>query len=339
MPKTIIRILSILQIVFLFQGCQPTTPPEKKIPVTDQLGRVVMVPEHIERIAALHHFGGKIIHALGQQDKMVCQGILGREALALEKVDPAFAAIPRQLRSSTINVEGLISLRPQVIFIYASRDDSAIELFENAGISVFAITGETLEESFQAVKILGKVLNCEDAATRYLTECQGLLDMVHDRLADLPPKERLKVMFSGPKSVYSVATGHMLQDQMLGHAAADNVAAALPGYWATVSPEQISQWNPDVIFLGSSLDLYEKDKIFNSPHFKTVKAIRNKRVYSFPSNIGWWDFPAPNCVLGIVWSAKTLYPDRFRDIDMTALADEYYTRYVGHSFTSMGGKL
>ncbi|MCP4119165.1 MAG: ABC transporter substrate-binding protein [Desulfobacteraceae bacterium] len=339
MLKKVISIISILQIIFLLQGCSPDIPREKKIPVKDQLGRVVMIPEKVERIAALHHFGGKIIHALGQQDKMVCQGILGREALALEKVDQKFAAIPKQLRSSTINVEGLISLRPQVIFIYASRDEAAIELFENAGISVFAITGETLAESFQAVKILGKVLNCEDAANRYLNECRGLLDMVHDRLGDLPPEERVRVMFSGPKSVYSVATGHMLQDQMLGHASADNVAAALPGYWATVSPEQISAWNPDVIFLGSSLDLYEEDRIFNNPHFKTVKAIKNKRVYSFPSNIGWWDYPAPNCVLGIVWSAKTLYPDRFRDIDMTALADGFYTRYVGHSFTSMGGKL
>ncbi|MBI9092271.1 MAG: ABC transporter substrate-binding protein [Desulfobacterium sp.] len=309
------------------------------IPIKDQLGRVVMIPETVERIAALHHFGGKIIHALGQQDKLVCQGILGKEAMALETVDPDFAAVPRQLRSSTINVEGLIALRPQVIFVYAARDHAEIELFENAGISVFAITGETLEESFQAVGIVAKILNCEAAGKRYLDECHGLLDMVHDRLGNIKPEDRLRVMFSGPKSVYSVATGQMLQHQMLTHAAADNVAAALPGSWATVSPEQISLWNPDAIFMGSTLDLYGVDKILKSPHFATVKAIKHKRVYSFPSNIGWWDFPAPNCVLGIVWSAKTLYPDQFKDIDMTKLADGFYSRYVGHSFTSMGGEL
>nr|WP_281253715.1 hypothetical protein [Sporomusa silvacetica] len=44
-------------------------------------------------------------------------------------------------------------------------------------------------------------------------------------------------------------------------------------------------------------------------------------------------------MLGIVWIAKTIYPDKFADIDMTALADDFYRRFMGQSFTEMGGKL
>ncbi|HQP30862.1 MAG TPA: iron ABC transporter substrate-binding protein, partial [Deltaproteobacteria bacterium] len=70
-----------------------------------------------------------------------------------------------------------------------------------------------------------------------------------------------------------------------------------------------------------------------------LKAIQKRRVHVFPSNVGWWDFPAPHCVLGVVWAAKTLYPERFQDVDMRAIADGFYAKYLGYSFTALGGRL
>jgi iron complex transport system substrate-binding protein len=146
-------------------------------------------------------------------------------------------------------------------------------------------------------------------------------------------------MFAGPRSVYTVATGEMLTNDIIGIAGGRNVAAGLRGFWADVSPEQVAAWNPDVIFVGSTLDTYGVTQVLDNAQFRTVKAVRHGRVHIFPSNIGWWDFPAPHCVLGVVWTAKTLYPGRFADVDMTKVADEFYTKYMGHSFTAMGGRL
>ena len=117
------------------------------------------------------------------------------------------------------------------------------------------------------------------------------------------------------------------------------MAEALQGFWADVSPEQIARWDPQVIFLGSYLDVYDKDKIFTLPQFQTVSAIKNRRVYTFPSNIGWWDYPAPHCVLGVVWTAKTLYPHLFEDLDLTQTANDFYHRFMGYSFEDLGGQL
>ena len=44
-------------------------------------------------------------------------------------------------------------------------------------------------------------------------------------------------------------------------------------------------------------------------------------------------------MLGVVWTAKTLYPDRFADVDVRAIADDFYAKYIGHTFTAMGGKI
>ncbi|HOI16415.1 MAG TPA: ABC transporter substrate-binding protein, partial [Geobacteraceae bacterium] len=186
---------------------------------------------------------------------------------------------------------------------------------------------------------VARVLGCEKRGEEYVAECERLFRLVKERTDRIPPEKRLKVMFVGPKNIYTAATGQMLQNTLLETAGGRNVAESLKGFWAAVSPEQIAAWNPDVIFLGSSLDSYGADSLFGDRQFITVSAVRNRRVYVFPSNIGWWDYPAPHCVLGMVWAAKTLYPDLFRDVDMKKIADGFYTRYLGYSFTAMGGKL
>jgi iron complex transport system substrate-binding protein len=321
-------------------GCSGSaTDDAGTITVVDQVGRTVTVPRNIRRIAALHHFGGKVVFALGQQDKLVDQALYHRENLAMAKVNPAFAAKPKLISGHNLNNEQLVALKPDIAIAYASFDPADIEQLENAGIKVIAIRGETLEESYAGVRLVAKVLGCEERGEEYISECERLVGMVKERTDRIPPEKRLKVMFVGPKNIYTAATGQMLQNTLLETAGGRNVAASLKGFWAAVSPEQIAAWNPDVIFLGSSLDSYGADTVFSNHQFATVPAIRNRRVYVFPSNIGWWDYPAPHCVLGMVWAAKTLYPERFRDVDVKAIAEGFYARYLGYTFTSMGGKL
>jgi iron complex transport system substrate-binding protein len=328
-------------MLFALVGCeaQKDETGAETITVIDQTGRTVKVPSKVERIAALHHFGGKAVFALGQSHKLVDQALYHRENHAMARINPVFASKPVILKGSGVSYEEMIALKPGVAFVYASFDRAEIEQMERARVRVVAIKGETLEQGYEGVRLVGKVLGCTERAEEYIADCRKLVEMVRGRVSDIPYERRATVMFAGPRSVYTVATGEMLTTEIINVAGGRNVAERLRGFWADVSPEQVALWNPEVIFLGSSLDTYAEDRVLSNPQFKTVKAVRNKRVYSFPSNIGWWDFPAPHCVLGVVWAAKTLYPDRFLDIDMTRIADDFYTKYMGHSFTAMGGKL
>jgi iron complex transport system substrate-binding protein len=309
------------------------------ITVVDQLGRVVTVPARIERIAALHHLAGKIVFALGQQDKLVSQGLLRSEGQAMARIDPVFAAKPSLMHDKTMNIEALMALRPDLAIVYASFNRAEVERMEKADIKVIAIKGETFAESYEAVRLVGRILGCEDKAEAYIKDCEGLLNLVRRRVAAIQRNRRPRVMFLGPKGAYDVATGDMLQSTILREAGAENVASGLKGFWPSVSPEQIITWNPDVIFLGSTWGSYGTDRVFRNSQLQGVRAVKNHRVFSFPSNVGWWDYPAPHCVLGVVWAAKTLYPDRFEDLSIQAVADDFYTRHLGHSFTSLGGKI
>ena len=339
MRFVIILIVALLGTAGLLAGCpNPSADKPRTMVVVDQLGRRVQVPRELTRISAMHHFGGKIVYALGQQHKLVEQDLYGMEARALARVDPRFKALPKTLDNHGLNVEHLVALGPQCVFVYAS-DTADRQKLENAGIPVVAIKGETLEESFAAVRLMAQVLGCADNGQAYIADCRRLLDLVHERLKDIPPEKYRRVLFTGPKGMYTVATGQMLQSEILMRAGAVNVAASVQGNWAEVSPEQVATWNPDMIFLGSKLGAYGVDEIYQNPHFTSLKAIRERRVYVFPSNIGWGDFPAPHCVLGVLWAAKTLYPQRFQDVDLRAIADGFYAKYLGYSFTTLGGRL
>jgi len=348
MLKKLATFLSIVLLLVSLTACKQEQAALKDevadsksltFTVTDQLGRQVEVPQDIQRIAALHYLGGYIAFALGQQDKIVDQSFAGKLGKAMASVDDQFAAKSAMPTGSKLNLEHMNSLNPQVVFVYASFDTEQIQQIENAGMKVIAIRGETIEESFEAVRLMAKVLGCEDKGAKYIMACEKLLAMVKDRVGTVSMQQRPKVMFAGPKNVLTVATGEMLQATIAESAGAKNVAAELKGYWSDVSPEQVATWNPDFIFLSSSLDLQDVNSIYDNYQFNTVKAVQEKQVYVFPSNVGWWDFPAPHCILGIVWTAKTLYPEKFADIDMTQVADEFYTEFLGHSFTSMGGKI
>jgi iron complex transport system substrate-binding protein len=331
----------VLILSLMLSGCahEAMAPKGATITVTDQLGRTVTVPKDVTKITGTHHFAAHIAFALGQQDKLVDQAIYGNLGKAIGSVDPVYAAKPYLSEGMGLNMEELIALQPQVAFVYASSDASMIDQFESAGIKVVAVNGETFEEAFEAVRLIAKVLNCPDRGEEYLAYCQNILELVNQRVGNVPEDEKPRIMFAGPKSVYTVASGDMLTTKLIELAGAVSVSKDIKGYWTEVSPEQVATWNPEVIVLGSSLDTYGDQQVYKNPHFQTVKAVQEKKVYSMPSNIGWWDFPAPNCVLGVLWLSKTFYPEKFADIDMLEKANEFYTKCYGHSFTEMGGKL
>lgn len=241
---TIATLLSCV-IMLMQWGCEKKTTLETEtIPIMDQLGRTVALPKKIERIAATHHFGGLIVYALGQQEKLVEQALYGRAAMAMSKIDPAFAARPKLLQGRAMNVEELLAFRPQVVFVYSSLEKSELALLENAGLPVIAVEGETIEESFEAVELVAAILDCPDRGKKYLEDFRNLLRVVRARVSEIPESERMRALFAGPKSVYTVATGEMLQTRVLEAAGASNIAADLRGFWADISPEQLAPGIP-----------------------------------------------------------------------------------------------
>jgi iron complex transport system substrate-binding protein len=110
-------------------------------------------------------------------------------------------------------------------------------------------------------------------------------------------------------------------------------ASAGAGARAEVAREMIVVWDPDHIFLDlSTLQLGDGqgglDELRHDPIYRDLTAVRQGRVHGvLPYN--WYSQNFGSILANAYFVGKTLYPDRFADVDPAARADEIYTFLVG----------
>ena len=117
---------------------------------------------------------------------------------------------------------------------------------------------------------------------------------------------------------------------MIDIAGGDNVAdPSSQGNTSTgvqVSIEQVIKWNPDVI-ITTEPDFYAK--VYSDPNWGQINAVKNKEVYLSPqSPFKWFGRPVgANMIIGVPWTAKVIYPDEFKDLDMLSTTKEFYSNF------------
>jgi len=89
--------------------------------------------------------------------------------------------------------------------------------------------------------------------------------------------------------------------------------------WTVINFEQVASWNPDKIFIIPSFTLNRREvlKSFKAdPQWRMLNAARNNELLLFPSDIFGWDSPEPRWILGMMWLATKIFPERFSHVDM-----------------------
>ena len=91
--------------------------------------------------------------------------------------------------------------------------------------------------------------------------------------------------------------------------------------------EQVIAWDPDVILVENP-GFYAA--VGTDPVWQEITAVKTGRVYLTPRTaFCWFDRPPGiNRIIGIPWTAKTLYPDLFRDMDLESLVREYHEIFL-----------
>lgn len=310
--------------------------------VVDCLGREVLLPKEINKIASMHLYGVKMIYAMQLQDYAAFKLGIGDDFLNMPALDPDYAALPdspAQSNGSTIT-EALLALGVNLVFTNANNGPEEADTYANAGMAAIAVRGETFDEVYDTARMMGFIFDKPERAEEVISFISGKLETISDRVSSLKEKDIPSVMLCGSSGIYSVATRDMFQSEMIEYAGGTNVGAEYTGSkWAKIGAEDVINWDPEYIILSSSCTDEELQEVLNDPALAPVSAIQNGNVYVFPSTLGWWDFPLPQAMLGIAWLATVLHPDLFEDIDMLSLANETYELMYGYSYTELGGEL
>jgi iron complex transport system substrate-binding protein len=171
---------------------------------------------------------------------------------------------------------------------------------------------------------MGTALGREERAEEVLTYINATTADLRNRTADIPAADRPRVYIGGV--AFNGAHGFLSTDpayapfMLLG---ADNVAAETgPGGQVMIDREKLIEWNPDVIFVDEASAALVADDL-RDPVFQSLDAIENGRVYGvMPYN--WYANNYDTVLADAYFIGKTLYPERFTDVDPVEKADEIY---------------
>lgn len=294
-----------------------------EIVVTDHLGREVKFDKPAETIVSGYYISSSIVLALGLQDK-----VIGLEAKPGNRpiyalAAPEFLELPSVGTMKEFDLEGTAALNPDLVILSVRLKDS-VESLEKLGIKVIAINPESMEELEEALDMVGKATGTEERAN-------SLKEYYRDKLEYLSKltegKEKKDIYLGGNSDYLSTASKKMYQDTLITNAGGNNVAADIDDtYWATISYEQLIQYNPDVI-IGAAGASYTADDIKNDDKLKSIKAVENGEVYIIPNTFELWDSPIPSGIMGTMWLTSVLNEEDYPFEQFKEDAYDFYKEF------------
>jgi len=337
----------VLALAFLAIGLIPASART----ITDQLNRTVTLPHEVNRIVVLQHQTLDILVELGATDKVV--GVLAKwQSLipGLDKYAPQIAGLPMPGDLSTVNVEEVLRLKPDVVFVTNYAPPAMIDQLSHAGLPVVAISlskGEGVEapklnptfadddyaysEGLKiGVRLIGDIVGKRERADKLIDYIFQQRKLVEDRVASIPDRERVRLYMANP-DMNTYGSGKYT-GVIMKRSGGINVAAGVRGF-TKVSMEDVLAWNPQLIFVQ---DRYAPvaNEIRSGAAWQPIDAVKSGKIYITPEYVKPWGYPLPEALaLGELWMAKKLYPDRFADINMQEKVDAYYKQSYGKPYT------
>lgn len=281
--KTKVLTLAMASMMLLATGCGSNdaasetaeeTADSDAVTFTDMYDREVVIDEPVEKVVALTAADCEILYEIGAGDLLVGRGEYcdyPEEVLDVEMVSSGYET----------NVEQVIALQPDVVFMAKmNQSEDHVEALENAGITVVMSDADTIEDTYEAIEMIGKAVQKEENAAAVIEEMKANFAEIQEKVADAEAK---KVYFEVSPLEYGLWTSGTgtFMDEMTGMLGLENIFSDVE-LWAEVSEEQVLQRNPDYIF---TVTMYfgegatPEEEIMGRAGWSNVTAVANGDVY------------------------------------------------------------
>ena len=265
-------------------------------------------------------------------------GLLGELFPEILEADTSF------MQGGNLNVEELLNLDPDVVLVNASSTD-LMDAIENAGIPAVGISPskfgyDILETYDQWIDLLSQIFPESSKSEEISAYSKEVYDLVQERVADIPAEEKKSILFLYQYDENQIITsgknffGQYWADAIGARNAAEEVTADNSN--AVITMEQVYQWNPDIIMITNFTTAQPEDVLNNTIggyDWSSVQAVQDGAVYKMPLGTYRSYTPSADTPVTFLWMAKTVYPDLFADIDITAEVRDYYEELYGVSLT------
>ncbi|HKM39555.1 MAG TPA: cobalamin-binding protein [bacterium] len=298
--------LLILALVFT-AGCgnkaeAPLDPGADGVSFTmvDDMDREVTMTRP-GRIISLAPSSTEILFALGLDDKVVGVDDYSDFPAAVETVAKVGAY-------DNPSIEKIIALRPDLV-LADSIHKTAVQKLEELGIPVAVVFPRDLEGVLYSIRWIGIAAGARDEATVLEGELSRRLDLIDNKLDDIPTDKRPWVYYELYSDPLMTCGPNTLSSELIVRAGGRNIAYDAATNYPEFSPEAIVSRNPDVIIFPDlhGTEAIQAEAIKARPGWSSIKAVQNSRLYAVDDDL--IARPGPRIVEGLEQMVRCFHPD------------------------------
>lgn len=252
--------------VLLLLAVSPVFPAP--VVMTDDYGRRLRLEAPAERIVALAPNITELAFAAGAGTRLV--GVT-----RFSDYPPAAKDIPVVGDSSQVDLERLVSLRPDLVLAWKTGTRRAdADRIAALGIPVFALEPARLSDIARVVRAIGELAGTSTSAQQAAARFEADLERLRRGYGS---RQRLPVFYMiWDEPLMTVNRRHMISD-VLELCGGENVFAHAPGITPQISLESLIAANPRVVI--SSVHSRRDDPAAALAPVKTLRAVAQKQVY------------------------------------------------------------
>lgn len=340
MNKKLLIVLMILVLALSVVGCGTQTSSKAANPTpttrdyTDMDGTVVKLPTEVKTVVDLWAANNQVLTLLGVADRLVGTTSGAQTPEWMLKINPNITKLPSLINGNDINKEELLKVKPDLIIL----NDRGVESARATGIPAvnlkFSDYNGLKTMIIKTAELFGE--KQITIAKKFNDYFDGNLKKVRDVVATIPESERKKIYYArNDTNMLTTDGAKTMADEWISLIGCKNVAAtAVEGFGKTISIEHIAAENPDVIILMDIKDPAAlRNSLFNDSKWSKIKAVQNHQVYINPSGVFYWDRYSAEEAMQVLWIAKTVYPQYFKDLDMVKETKDFYKNFFYYDLT------
>lgn len=268
--------------------------------ITDEAGRTITVPNAVTRFISLAPNLTEIVYALGAGDGLVGRTTYCNYPPEAQKVE----AVGDTLKP---NIERIIALRPQVVFVStASQLEAFTGELDSHQIAVYVTDSHDLEGVFRSIERMADLLGKRPQADELLNQLRTRVSAVEEKVKLRPP---VRVFYQvSDQPLYTIGRDAFITD-LIKRAGGTSVTADVPGAWPKYSAESAFAARPEAIILPTGGSMGDANSTVASA-LQTSPAVTSGRVYKI--NDDHLSRPGPRAVDGLEELARALHPEAFK---------------------------
>lgn len=309
--KILFFIFALLTILF-------TNEVSAEIIVQDFRGKTVRMSKPAERVVCLIESALTGIYMLKQGHKVIAIPTnVYNEGFYYSDTYKYYSILDERIKSKkipavgnweSVNIEKILSLKPDLIIIWASQKDT-IHTFEKLGIPVYGVFITKIDDVFKEIKDLGLMLNAKDRAEELIKYAKKEIDGIESIAKKI--RNNRKVFFSWAQhSFLQTSCKGSIIDEIISRIGGMNICGNVEAESQTLTMEKLIKLNPDVIIMWYAKSLNPED-IKRNNQFRVVNAVKSGSIYQFDDTF-FFDLWTLKFVYSMKFIAKVVYPEFYK---------------------------